>query len=493
MRWCLALSVFLARVAGCDGDAPTLSARVERVGALTFVVAMNVSAPGEVDIVATRASEYPDWASASAPPSLADLRAAVAPGGAISTATDPPPAYFRRTVKVPAANRETRVLVRGAYNLQRPERSGAYGDFVVYPGASYVVAAAPKDDGNGTAQVTALDVVTAATVSSDASLARFGVVVSATADGVVDTTASGAGSTATLAPSFDAAGDVKRYEASVDAEAEEVTVFALPAAGAAFGVEVDGAAARAGPARFGGAVPAGAYSAGRARVFYGRNLPIAVTVTAEDRVTTRTYEVSVTRSRSSEARLIALSLRSTATAPAFSPDTFLYAANVSHDTASVRVFAEPMDPRAQAVRVNAVLIQGVDVGGDAGRGVARESKAPYSRDTPLRVGRKRRRGGGDRARRVDEARVPRGDHARVPGRGRGVAASAGRERLQRGGGPEHGDGTRVAFASDVRADPRVRRARRRRVGDGARARRRRRAPRARRLRARGLRATRARR
>jgi len=387
MRWCLALSVFLARVAGCDGDAPTLSARVERVGALTFVVAMNVSAPGEVDIVATRASEYPDWASASAPPSLADLRAAVAPGGAISTATDPPPAYFRRTVKVPAANRETRVLVRGAYNLQRPERSGAYGDFVVYPGASYVVAAAPKDDGNGTAQVTALDVVTAATVSSDASLARFGVVVSATADGVVDTTASGAGSTATLAPSFDAAGDVKRYEASVDAEAEEVTVFALPAAGAAFGVEVDGAAARAGPARFGGAVPAGAYSAGRARVFYGRNVPIAVTVTAEDRVTTRTYEVSVTRSRSSEARLIALSLRSTATAPAFSPDTFLYAANVSHDTASVRVFAEPFDNRAQAVRVNAVLIQGVDVGGDAGRGVARESKAPYSRDTPLRVGR----------------------------------------------------------------------------------------------------------
>ncbi len=387
MRWCLALSVFLARVAGCDGDAPTLSARVERVGALTFVVAMNVSAPGEVDIVATRASEYPDWASASAPPSLADLRAAVAPGGAISTATDPPPAYFRRTVKVPAANRETRVLVRGAYNLQRPERSGAYGDFVVYPGASYVVAAAPKDDGNGTAQVTALDVITAATVSSDASLARFGVVVSATADGVVDTTASGAGSTATLAPSFDAAGDVKRYEASVDAEAEEVTVFALPAAGAAFGVEVDGAAARAGPARFGGAVPAGAYSAGRARVFYGRNLPIAVTVTAEDRVTTRTYEVSVTRSRSSEARLVALSLRSVATAPAFSPGTFLYAANVSHDTASVRVFAEPFDARAQAVRVNAVLIQGVDVGDDAGRGVARESKAPYSRDTPLRVGR----------------------------------------------------------------------------------------------------------
>ena len=387
MRWCLALLVFLARVAGCDGDAPTLSARVERVGALTFVVAMNVSAPGEVDIVATRASEYPDWGSASAPPSLADLRAAVALGGAISTATDPPPAYFRRTVRVPAANLETRVLVRGAYNLQRPERSGAYGDFVVYPGSAYVVAAAARDDADGTAQVTALEAVTAASVSSDASLARFGVVVSATTAGVVDAAASASSTaTATLAPTFDAAGGVRRYEASVDAEAEEVTVFALPAAGAAFGVEVDGVAARAGPARFGGAVPAGAYSAGRARVFYGRNAPIVVTVTAEDRVTTRAYEVSVTRSRSSEARLRAFSLRSTATAPAFSPDTFAYAANVSHDTASARVFAEPMDARAQAVRVNAVLIQGVDVGGDAGRGVARESEAPYSRDVPLRVG-----------------------------------------------------------------------------------------------------------
>ena len=94
------------------------------------------------------------------------------------------------------------------------------------------------------------------------------------------------------------------------------------------------------------------------------------------------------------------------------------AANVSHDTASVRVFAEPIDPRAQAVRVNAVLIQGVDVGGDAGRGVSRESKAPYWRDVPLRVGRNVVAVECDRARRVDEAGVPRGDHARVPGRGR---------------------------------------------------------------------------
>ena len=239
MRWCLAFLVFLARVAGCDGDAPTLSARVERVGALTFVVAMNVSASGEVDIVATRASEYPDWASASAPPSLVDLRAAVAPGGAISTATDPPPAYFRRTVRVPARScGQTRALVRGAYNLQRPERSGAYGDFVVYPGASYVVAVAPRDDDGGTAQVTALEVVTAASVSSDASLSAVRRRRLGHRRRVVDAAAS-----ATLAPAFPGAGDVTRYEASVDAEAEEVTVFALPAAGAAFGVEVDGSAA----------------------------------------------------------------------------------------------------------------------------------------------------------------------------------------------------------------------------------------------------------
>ena len=389
--WWLSLLTLLARLGVCDGDAHNLSARVERVGALTFVVALNLSAPGEVDIVTTRASDYPDWASAT-PPTLAQLRAAVLPGGAISA--DPsPPAYFRRTVRVPTSSRETRVLIDGAYNLQRPERSGAYGDFVVYPGDTYVVVVAPRDDSDGVADVTALEVTTASAVSSDASLAGFGVVVSATTDGVVDASSSAAAANlVTLVPSFVPSNQttrdtqVTKYQTSVDAETEEVTVFGLPAVGGAFRVEVNGVVARAGPARFGGAIPAGAYSAGRTQVLYGRNDAMTLQLTAEDRVTTRTYEVRVTRSRSSEARLGALALRGVVTSPAFSQDVFSYTAAVAHDVTSARVFAEPFDVRVQAVRVNAVLIQGVDVGGDAGRGVAREKKTPYSRDVSLRVG-----------------------------------------------------------------------------------------------------------
>ena len=148
------------------------------------------------------------------------------------------------------------------YNLQRPERSGAYGDFVVYPGATYVVAAAPRDDDGGTAQVTALEVVTAASVSSDASLARFGVVVGHRRRRRRRRRVRDA-----LAPAFPGAGDVTRYEASVDAEAEEVTVFALPAAGAAFGVEVDGAAARLGRRASAAPCPPRVQRRARARVF----------------------------------------------------------------------------------------------------------------------------------------------------------------------------------------------------------------------------------
>ena len=380
----MALVTLLARLGVCDGDAPVLSARVERIGAMTFVVALNLSAAGEVDIVTTRASEYTDWASAATPPTLAELRAAVLPGGAISSDLSPP-AYFRRTVRVPTSTLETRVLVDGAYNLQRPELSGAYGDFVVYPNETYVVSVAPRDDHDGVANVTALEVTTASAVSSSASLAEFGVVVSATTDGVVDAAVSAAAATlATLAPTF--SNSNTQYETTVDAETAEVTVFGLPAAGGAVRVEVNGVVARAGPARFGGVVPSGAYSAGRTTVFYGRNAMMSLVVTAEDRVTQKTYQVRVTRSRSSEARLARLALHSAVPSPAFSPDVYTYTVSVPHDVTSIKVFAQPLDIRAQAVRVNAVLIQGVDVGGDAGRAVARKREAPYSRHVSLRVG-----------------------------------------------------------------------------------------------------------
>lgn len=382
--WWLALVTLLARLGVCDGDAPVLSARVERIGAMTFVVALNLSAAGEVDIVTTRASEYTDWASAATPPTLAELRAAVLPGGAISSDLSPP-AYFRRTVRVPTSTLETRVLVDGAYNLQRPELSGAYGDFVVYPNETYVVSVAPRDDHDGVANVTALEVTTASAVSSSASLAEFGVVVSATTDGVVDAAVSAAAATlATLAPTF--SNSNTQYETTVDAETAEVTVFGLPAAGGAVRVEVNGVVARAGPARFGGVVPSGAYSAGRTTVFYGRNAMMSLVVTAEDRVTQKTYQVRVTRSRSSEARLARLALHSAVPSPAFSPDVYTYTVSVPHDVTSIKVFAQPLDIRAQAVRVNAVLIQGVDVGGDARRAVVRKREAPYSRHVSLRVG-----------------------------------------------------------------------------------------------------------
>ena len=41
----------------------------------------------------------------------------------------------------------------GAYNAQRPELSGTYNDFVVYPGMRYVVVVAPQDRAAYTVQV----------------------------------------------------------------------------------------------------------------------------------------------------------------------------------------------------------------------------------------------------------------------------------------------------------------------------------------------------
>ena len=117
-------------------------------------------------------------------------------------------------------------------------------------------------------------------------------------------------------------------------------------------------------------MPAGGYTAGPTRVFYGRSAPIRVEITAEDRVTTRAYELRVTRARSTEARLANLVLRSGALEPAFSPDVYEYAAEAPHDVDAARVIPALMDARAQAIRVNTVLV---------------ESGTP-SREIPLRVG-----------------------------------------------------------------------------------------------------------
>ena len=96
-------------------------------------------------------------------------------------------------------------------------------------------------------------------------------------------------------------------------DVETVTVYASTSSEAPSAVVVDGRVARSGPAR--GVVPAGGYTAGPTRVFYGRSAPIRVEITAEDRVTTRAYELRVTRARSTEARLANLVLRSGALSP----------------------------------------------------------------------------------------------------------------------------------------------------------------------------------
>jgi hypothetical protein len=89
--------------------------RVERVGALTFVVAIKMDLPGAVDLVALQADDYPGWGTGDPPPpSLAALRAAAAHGGIIPNPADPetPAPFLRKVVQMKAAGKEVRVLVK---------------------------------------------------------------------------------------------------------------------------------------------------------------------------------------------------------------------------------------------------------------------------------------------------------------------------------------------------------------------------------------------
>lgn len=373
--WRLPLVVvaLLTWLAGCGGDAaitgpPGFVAgypRIERVGALTFVVAIRLDVPGAVDLVAASASEYPGCGECFEAMGVQCvdscfgqcLVACLIAQNATNATTAPKP-YFRRTIELPNPGRETRVLIRGAYNLQRPDLSGTYGDFVVYPNTTYSVAVAPRNSSAylnqpGDDDTAVVHVTTAAAVSSDASLARLG----------------STNSTA-LTPAFDNSSSPSTwsYETSVADDVDAVTVWALPSAGAVHSVVIDGVAARPGPGS--AAVPAGAYSTAPRRVFYGRSEPVVVEVTAEDRETRARYELHVTRRRSTEARLADLVLRSIEIRPAFDPDVYAYSATVAHDVVSMRVIPTLMDTRAQAIRVNAVV---------------QENKAA-SRDLPLRLG-----------------------------------------------------------------------------------------------------------
>ena len=194
--WRLPLVVvaLLTWLAGCGGDAtitgpPGFVAgypRIERVGALTFVVAIRLDVPGAVDLVAASTSEYPGCGECFEAMGVQCvdscfgqcLVACLMAQNATNATTAPKP-YFRRTIELPNPGRETRVLIRGAYNLQRPDLSGAYGDFVVYPNTTYSVAVAPRNSSAylnqpGDDDTAVVHVTTAAAVSSDASLARLG-------------------------------------------------------------------------------------------------------------------------------------------------------------------------------------------------------------------------------------------------------------------------------------------------------------------------------
>ena len=376
VAWRLPLVVvaLLAWLGGCGGDAANITGppgfvagypRIERVGALTFVVAIRLDVPGAVDVVAASASEYPGCGECFEAMGVQCvdgclgrcLEECLAAQNA-TNATAPPKPYFRRTIELPNAGRETRVLVRGAYNMQRPELSGTYGDFVVYPNTTYSVAVAPRNSSSylnqpGDDEAAVVNVTTAAAVSSDASLARLG-----------------STNSSALSPAFDntSSPSTWSYETRVADDVDAVTVWAMPSAGAVHSVAVDGVAARPGPGS--ASVPPGAYSTTPRRVFYGRSEPIVVEVTAEDRETRARYELHVTRLRSTEARLGDLVLRSHEISPAFDPDVYLYTATVTHDVVSMRVIPTLVDTRAQAIRVNAVV---------------QENKAA-SRDLPLRLG-----------------------------------------------------------------------------------------------------------
>ena len=311
---------------------------------------------------------------------------------------------------MPAANRETRTIVRRRVDLQRPERSGAYGDFVVYPGATYVVAAAPRDDDGGTAQVTARGGHRRAGFL-DASLARFG---------VVPRPPPPASSTPprprrSRRPFRERA--TTRYEAPWTRSGGGDGVR-VAGGGRAFGVEVDARGGARGRALARAHPPVRVQRRARAcflrqeRADYGDGYRGGPRHDAHVRV-------SVTRSRSSEA---CLAPRRPVGAGVFYgvklAGRFAYAANaVARHRVRARVRGAHRSARAGCARERRA---------DSGRGRRRrrrerrregeQSAVLARRAAPRRE--ERRRGGGDRARRVDEAGVPRGDHARVPGRGR---------------------------------------------------------------------------
>ena len=144
----------------------------------------------------------------------------------------------------------------------------------------------------------------------------------------------------TLMPAFTSG--TTAYTASVGHAVAETTVTATAVAGAAYVVKLNGVVDQD------GIVP----------LAVGDGNVIAVVVTAQDGKTTQSYSVTVTRARSADATLSALSLSGVTLSPAFASGTTAYTASVGHAEAETTVTATLADAgAAYEVKLNGVVDQ----------------------------------------------------------------------------------------------------------------------------------------
>ncbi|QYR21492.1 cadherin-like beta sandwich domain-containing protein [Paenibacillus sp. sptzw28] len=143
----------------------------------------------------------------------------------------------------------------------------------------------------------------------------------------------------TLSPAFSSA--VTAYSATVANEIASVTVTAAAVDPNAI-ITVDGTIVSSGTAS-----PPIALKVGQN--------PIAVTVTAQDRATVKTYNLVVTRAASTGAELSGLTLSEGTLSPAFSSTTAEYSATVVSSVYSITVTPTAADPNA-SITVNGKLV-----------------------------------------------------------------------------------------------------------------------------------------
>ncbi len=143
----------------------------------------------------------------------------------------------------------------------------------------------------------------------------------------------------TLSPAF--ASGTTAYTASVGHAVTETTVTATAVAGTAYEVKLNDVVDQD------GIVP----------LAVGDGNVIAVVVTAQDGVTTRTYTVTVTRAGSSEASLSGFSLSGVTLVPAFASGTTAYRASVGHAVTETTVTASASAGAAYEVKLNGVMDQ----------------------------------------------------------------------------------------------------------------------------------------